>query len=245
MNNFGKLKEKILKKLTESYSKNNKPEVKKILKLLKENKEFRSLYLFYDGIENLTISDSTSAELYVESVSKILNEKMALVKPICKQINEMVSDVEVLDNVLYESLDVISEKPNLHNINKQIEAKRSIIDHLTKKKKESVNESSIYSKNESLLIAVLSNNFNTLYDHTLNESEKVELKSILSMSNEDLSDKTNELRESIVSSVNLLLKESIDVDVTNKLKTVVDEVSKMDVNKYNYYKMLQLKNGLN
>jgi DNA repair ATPase RecN len=102
MNNFGKIKDKILKKLTESYSKEDKPEVKKILKLIKENKDFRSLYLFYDGIEHLNMLDSTSAELYVESVSKILIEKMSLVKPICKRINEVVSDIQVDDNKLYE-----------------------------------------------------------------------------------------------------------------------------------------------
>lgn len=243
MNNFGKLKEKILKKLTESYSKDDKPEVKKILKLIKENKDFRSLYLFYDGIEELNIPDSMSAELYIESVSNILIEKMSLVKPICKKINEMVSDVEVGENRLYESLDIISEKSNLQNIDKQIKSKKFLIDHLTKDKKSVVKESSIYSENESLLIAVLSNNFNALYDNTLNESEKVELKSILSMSNGDLLDKTTELRESILSSVNLLLKESTDTNLNNKLKTVSDEVSNMDVNKYNYYKMLQLKNG--
>jgi hypothetical protein len=119
-----------------------------------------------------------------------------------------------------------------------------LIDHLTKNKKSVVKEFTMYSENESLLIAVLSNNFNTLYDNTLNESEKVILKNILSMTNDELSNKTNELRESILSIVNSTLKESTDENLTKKLREVVDEVSNMETIKYNYYKMLQLKNGL-
>ena len=45
MNKIGVLKTKILKKLTESYSSQNKSEMKDILKTIKENKDFKELYL--------------------------------------------------------------------------------------------------------------------------------------------------------------------------------------------------------
>jgi len=52
MNDFGKLKTKILQKFTNAYASGNKNEVKKILKMITENKDFRTLYLFYEDFED-------------------------------------------------------------------------------------------------------------------------------------------------------------------------------------------------
>lgn len=244
MNNFGKLKDKILKKLTESYSNGEKKDVQKILKLMKADKEFKEMYLFYEGIENLELSIPDSAQLYVESIEKILIEKQNLISETCKKIESLVSNIEVDVNPLYESIDFLSEKTKLSNLDKKVLAKKNLIEHLTKKKNKTVNETSIYSENENLLMAVLTNNFNIIYDNTLNESEKEELKNILSMSDSELSEKTNELKETITNTVDQLVTESTDKELHDKLISVKDLVSTMDVNKYNYYKMTQLKNGL-
>lgn len=246
MNNFGKLKDKILKKLTESYSKNEKSEIKKILKLIKEDKEFKEMYLFYEGIENLELSLPGSADLYVESIEKILPEKTQLINETYKKINEYVSDVEIEHNELYESLDILSEKTSLSNLDKKVLSKKKLIEHLSKKKeKNEVSVPTVFSENEKLLMSVLSNNFNVLYNNTLNESDREKLKDILSINNEELTVKVNELKESIFNDVEKLLSESTDKDLINKLDVVKNEVKSMDVNKYNYYRMLQLKDGLN
>lgn len=57
MSKIGVLKTKILKKLTESYSNQNKSEMKDILKTIKENKDFKELYLFYEEIEDKYFED--------------------------------------------------------------------------------------------------------------------------------------------------------------------------------------------
>lgn len=246
MNNFGKLKDKILKKLTESYSKNEKSEIKKILKLIKEDKEFKEMYLFYEGIENLELSLPGSAELYVESIEKILPEKTQLINETYKKINKYVSDVEIEHNELYESLDILSEKTSLSNLDKKVLSKKKLIEHLSKKKeKNEVGVPTVFSENEKLLMSVLSNNFNVLYNNTLNESDREKLKEILSINNEELTVKVSELKESIFNDVEKLLSESSDKDLITKLDVVKNEVKSMDVNKYNYYRMLQLKDGLN
>jgi hypothetical protein len=245
MNNFGKLKDKILKKLTESYSSGNKKEVQKILKIMKNDKEFKEMYLFYEGLENLELSYPGSSELYLESIEKILPEKMGLIQETCKKIEQYVSDVEIDHNQLYDSIDVLSENSKLTNLDKKVFAKKNLIEHLSKPKQKPVNESSEkYSENENLLMAVLTNNFNIVYDNTLNESEKEELKNILSMSDSELTLKTNELKESIFNTVDQILTESTDNDLKDKLISVTDTVSKMETNKYNYYRMIQLKDGL-
>jgi ferredoxin-fold anticodon binding domain-containing protein len=244
MNNFGKLKDKILKKITESYSIGNKKEVQKILKLMKNDKEFKEMYFFYEGLENLELSYSGSAELYLESIEKILPEKMELIQETCKKIEQYVSDVKIDHNQLYDSIDVLSENTKLTNLDKKVFAKKNLIEHLSKKKNKPLNESNIYSENENLLMAVLTNNFNIIYDNTLNESEKEELKNILSMNNSELTQKTNELKESIFSDVEQILSESTDKEFRDKLISVKEQVSSMETNKYNYYRMTQLKDGL-
>lgn len=246
MNNFGKLKDKILKKLTESYSKNEKSEIKKILKLIKEDKDFKEMYLFYEGIENMELTLPGSAELYVESIEKILPEKNQLINETYKKINKYVSDVETDRNELYESLDILSEKTSLSNLDKKVLSKKKLIEHLSKKKeKNEISVPTVFSENEKLLMSVLSNNFNVLYNNTLNESDREKLKDILSINNEELTVKVNELKESIFNDVEKLLSESSDKDLITKLDVVKNEVKSMDANKYNYYRMLQLKDGLN
>jgi hypothetical protein len=244
MNNFGKLKDKILKKLTESYSSGNKKEVQKILKLMKNDKGFKEMYLFYEGLENLELSYPGSSELYVESIEKILPEKMELLQETCNKIEQYVSDVEIDHNQLYDLIDVLSENTKLTNLDKKVLAKKSLIEHLTKKKNKSVSKSTVYSENENLLMAVLTNNFNIVYDNTLNESEKEELKNIISMTDYELTQKTNELKESIFSDVEQILNESTDKEFRDKLISVKEQVSSMEINKYNYYRMTQLKDGL-
>ena len=245
MNNFGKLKDKILKKLTESYSSGNKNDMKNIIKLIKENDDFREMYLFYEGIENLELTIPDSAQLYVESIENILIEKQDLIKETCKKLEKYLSDVEVDLNPLYESIDVLSEKTKLTNIDKKVIAKKKLIEHLSKPKQKSINENSQYSENENLLMAVLTNNFNVVYESTLSEEDKETLKSILSMNDDILIQKTTELKEDIFNDVEKILSESIDSELSDKLNSVKEQVSLMEVTKYNYYKMLELKNGLN
>ena len=71
------------------------------------------------------------------------------------------------------------------------------------------------------------------------------MKNILSIPYEDLITKSNELQESIVNKVSTLLSESNDTDLSNKLKDVKDEVTQMSPSIYNYYRLTELKNGLN
>ena len=69
MNKFGIIKSKLLTKLTESYANENKAEIKNVLTTIKENKNFKEMYLFYEEIENKYIEDKEIAKLYVEGLS--------------------------------------------------------------------------------------------------------------------------------------------------------------------------------
>ncbi len=248
MNNFGTLKTKIINKLTESYKKEDKSEMKDILKTIKENKDFKEMYLFYEEIENKYIEDKEIAKLYVEGLSTYFSQQIGnldKLNMICESLQSKLNDVEIEPNELYESLDVLSEKDTLSNIEKKVIAKKKLVEHLTTKREIAENKDITIVPNETLLNAVLANNFNVLYSNTLSESQKEELKNILSISYEDLITKTSELQESILTKVDSLLIESNDLELKNKLDSVKKEVNEMSPSRYNYFRLSELKNGLN
>jgi hypothetical protein len=248
MNKFGGIKTKLLNKLTESYAKENKVEIKNILTTIKENKDFKEMYLFYEEIESKTISDKETAKLYVEGLSTYFNQPIgnwSNLNMFCESLNKKLGDEEVTTNELYESLDILSEKDSLSNIEKKVIAKKKLVEHLTTKKEITESKETTLVPNETLLNAVLANNFNALYSNTLSESQKEELKNILSISYDDLITKSNELAESVIKQVSTLLSESNDTDLSTKLNAVKDEVTQMYPSRYNYYRLNELKNGLN
>ena len=246
MNKFGVLKNKMLTKLTESYTKENKSEVKEILSLIKENKDFKEMYLFYEEIENKYIEDKEIAKLYVEGLNNILTQSNANeLQSFCEMLDKKLGDVEVSVSDLYESLDILTEKDSLSNIEKKVIAKKKLVEHLTTKKETELVKESAVVRNESLLHAVLANNFNVLYSNTLNEEQQNQLKNILSISYQDLNNQTEELKESILNQVGTILNESNDSDLKSKLNNVKNEVINIKPSRYNYYRLMELKNGLN
>ena len=245
MNKFGVIKTKLLNKLTESYAKENKAEIKNILTTIKENKDFKEMYLFYEEIENKYISDKETAKLYVEGLSTMLIQSKEDLNVFCESLDKTLGNSEVNSNELYEALDTLSEKEKLSNIEKKVIAKKKLVEHLTTNKELMESKKITIVPNETLLNAVLANNFNVLYSNTLSESQKEELKNILSIPYEDLLTKTSELKESVINQVSTLLSESNETDLVNKLKAVKDEVSQMQPSRYNYFRLNELKNGLN
>mgnify|MGYP003337216714 CR=1 FL=1 len=247
MTKFGIIKTKLLTKLTESYAKENKAEIKELLTTIKENKDFKNLYLFYEEIENKYIEDKEIAKLYVEGLNNYFSQPvndLASLNMFCEALDKKLGDIKVGGNELYESIDQIAEKDSLSNIEKKVIAKKKLIEHLTTKKEVAVTESTVYTQNENLLHAILANNFNVLYDNTLSEEEKSNLKDILSITNEDLETKVTEIKEAINTQLETLLNESNDTEMKSKLEKVKQEVNSKEVSRLNYYRLTELKNGL-
>ena len=91
MNKFGIIKSKLLTKLTESYANENKAEIKDILTTIKENKDFKEMYLFYEEIENKYIDDKETAQLFVEGVINILKQQVGDLSNFCTSLNKMIN----------------------------------------------------------------------------------------------------------------------------------------------------------
>ena len=245
MSNFGKLKSKLLTKLTESYNSGNKNEIKRLIKKIKSNKNLVEVHNFYEEMENTYFQHIDSAKLYVETLEPHFIDKMKSISGDCKDLNKLLKDVVSESNELYECLDILSEENNIHNISKKIESRKKLIDFLvTEKPKKVVEESSVRIDNYSLLNAVLVNNFNIKFSDFLNESQKESFSKIMSMSNEELINEMSLVRTELNSKIENLLGESTDDSMVEKLKKVKSDVNESEITKYNYYKLTELKNGL-
>ena len=71
----------------------------------------------------------------------------------------------------------------------------------------------------------LTNNFNILYNNTLTEEEKKNLKGILALSYDELEIKTKELKESICSEIENLFSIKFKLKELNKMKNVGDLIT--------------------
>lgn len=244
MTNFGEFKLKMLTKLTDLYTSKNKVEIKNTIKSITSNKPLSEMYTFYEGIEKLNIKSKDKAKLYVESIEPILIEKMKSLKKDLTTLTKDLKNVEFEKNSLYEDLDILSEENTIHNISKKIDARENLIEHLLKEKKEDEKPSEIQIENHTLLNAVLVNNFNIKYSDFLNEEQKTTFNKIVSMSNEELITETKNLKKELTTKIDSLIKESNEDTLKDKLKNVMSEINKSDTTKFDYYKLIELKNGL-
>ena len=242
MATFGNIKNKILVKLTESYGKKDfKNNLNTYFKPITKNDTLKEMYSIYEELEGKTFEDKETATLYVEELSRILKEKTSEIQTDLNQLNESLSNVESKSNDLYESIDSLSTPDNLSNISDKVIAKKYLVEHLTKNK---TNESLTVDEgvNESLLNSVLVNNFNVSFDKTLNEEEKGRLKNILSLNQEDLETKFEEITESIKGKLDSIVES--DAEFKTKSIEVKTEINEMTQSKYNLYRLEELLNNL-
>lgn len=244
MSNFGDVKTKLLVKLTESYTSDKKSDVKELLKQVKSNKNLIEMYLFYEDVENKHIASIDTAKLFVEQVETLLVQKSKLINEGIANLSESLKEVTPNKNEVYECLDILSEDTTLLNIEKKVIAKEKLLKHLTTPKQIQVEESAPHTDNQSLLNAVLVNNFNTKFTDFMNEEQKETFKKIVSMKDEELSVEMNTLKESMTQKFDTLISEESDSTLIDKLKEAKREVNESTVSKFNYYRLIELSKSL-
>lgn len=243
MKKFGTTKCKVLSKLTEAYVSGDKKTVKDIISLIKENKEFKELYLLYEDIENKYFADKETAESYVIELGRSLNGKITKVTETLNKLEEMIGNVETKYISTYDNLDSLLQEDNLLNIETKVRAKIDLFKHLVQKKTITESKSVNFSTNEKLLYSVLANNFNVLYENILSEKDKEDFKNIMNLSDDDIKLKTKELKESILTKIDSLLKESSEEELINKLNSAKQKVNETNESRYNYFKLVELEKG--
>jgi len=246
MKNFGKLKSKLIKKLSDSYNDGTlKPNIKLYFNPIMENETIKDLYIFYDEFENKTISNVVTAKEYVNEIASTLKGKHNEINNFVNNLDKKMGDVlDVENNEIYEHLDTLLYGDRLGNLGEKLQAKSKLVEHLIKPKKTDIDLVENYSTNERLLYAVMVNSFNEKFSTNLTEEEKQELKVILNLNKNELKIKINELKENVLTKIDKLLSESNNNDLEIKLTDVINEVNQMDYTKFNYYKLNRLQSDI-
>lgn len=246
---FNKLKNEIFSTILESYIKNDKDKIKNIVNLIKSDKDFKDVFLFYENIETGNLPIDTDINEYIDTISKELPKKYSKVKTTAKLLKKYLNENEnyVSDNNICENLDIIMNNDgSLNKLNDLVKAKNNLKQYF-QENKENINEedeSLNYTKNQRMLNTVLTNNFNMLYENLLNDEDKIEIKNILNLKSDELNKKYSDLKENILNKIDNILKENIDNEINEKLLLVKEEVDKNKVSKLNYFKLKELYNGI-
>ena len=93
------------------------------------------------------------------------------------------------------------------------------------------------------MLKIASNTFNKEYEN-INEVEKEELKGLLSMTKEQISEEMVTLKESVVSKLQGSVNESEDKELQEKIGTTIEKINESANDLVSLYKLRQLHDGL-
>ena len=234
---FGVIKTLVENKLVESFKNDTlKIDMYNFNNKLLKDKTFVKMMSIYDNLnENKGLDKETSNYMVDDMVSEFKN--LNLSESTSKFIKSWTKDL-VLENK-YETIDDLLYGDLIRPEKKSI-AKKKIVESLTKTK------TIVENKSPKVPISSLVKIANTTaekYLENLSESEKKQVKEILTSKEENLNGKFNELKESAVQKIDSLISESDE-----ELKTVLIETKERITNstpsKKEYIKLLNLTQNL-
>lgn len=234
MTSFGLIKTKIEKKLSESYQNGTfKTEFSRFKKLVLENKKIsKVLFLYNELIDNKNLSESNAKEFVTECINSY------------KSINLKQSDLKLLENWLknitcenkYSDIDTIFSNDVLKLVEK-VESKNRIVEGL----KQSPIETSKSQINLPIKSMVqIANKTFAKHIESLTEGEKKELMGVLTISENELKDSFNKLKEDTIQKLNLMTQNESDSEIKSKVDETISKIQNESVDRLNYFKLKKL-----
>ena len=244
MNKFGNIKSKIEKVLVSSYGKDSfKSNLKEFKSRILGDKSLAEAYYLYDELNSQKGFTKEIATEYVnesfEKLNDIINNNSMKIQELSEWVNSILSkSVENgyvdIDNIIYER--------SLTKLEIVVESKLKIQNRLTETKIEDVIKESI-NLPLSTMLRIASNTFNREFDN-IAESEKEELKSLLSMSKEQISNEITTLKESVVNKLQTTINENDDKEITSRIDQTIQKINESKNTLISLYKLRQLHEGL-
>jgi len=236
---FGLLKTKIEKLLTESYKKNTfKKEIKLFKTLVLENKKFSKLFQVYNELSSNKGLDESMAndyineciKIYENSINKITSKEFSLLEYWVKDVQSK-NEYESIDNLFTNDITLLEKKISSRKI-----VKESI------KKKPIEKSKDVVKLPLATMINVANKTFSTFVEG-LNESEKLELKNLLTTPEQELKSNFNVVKHDVLQKLSSL-KESVDDETKNKINETIEKVSSEECDVLTYVKLKNLKENL-
>jgi len=234
MTSFGLIKTKIEKRLSESYQNGTfKSEFSRFKKLVLENKKIsKVLFLYNELIDKKNLSESNAKEFVSECINSY------------KTINLKNSDLKLLENWLknttsknkYSDIDTIFSNDVLKLVEK-VESKNRIVEGL-KQSPIDTTKSQINIPIKSMV--QIANKTFSKHIEGLNESEKKELMGVLTISENELKDSFNKLKENTIEKLNLLKQNESDFEIKSKVDETISKIQNENADRLNYFKLKKL-----
>lgn len=232
---FGLIKSKIEKCLTNSYlNESFKKDIFIFNELVLKNKTLKEMYYLYDELSsNKGYSDEFANEFITESVNVLKEKSKKLKKSSVDELNLWLSEI-VTENI-YQDIDNLVYTNNLQ-VEGKIKSRKIITESL---KKVNENFTDVVKLPVSKIVEVANTTLEN-YLNTISESERKEVKKILSEDNDKLLVKYEVLKESTLDKLNDLKSTSEDVDVTSRIDQTINKLNNESYNRVNYYKLKEL-----
>lgn len=243
-NNFGYIKNGLIKKATSLYLNENKMDgdLKEFLNVVKSSPILSLEFIVYKNLENKHISDDILATRYIDENISILNkytkkEILEENKKLEKFFNEQKENEK---SNLYESINTLilenSKNNKFKNIDKIHSSFENILNHIKNNDKNLINENkSIFDeyKDKYLNVDFIFNKavdkFNKKYSH-LSEGEKRLLKVLIHNNIEEQKNIFENIINETKNKINKLLIKEEDPIVSNKLYKTKEKLSEMCYN---------------
>ena len=236
---FGKLKSKIENKLVESYKNGTiKTDMSKFNSLVLKNKNISKLFYLYDELtSNKGLNESIANEFINESITAYENIINKIKTDDLKNLNiwlegsEYNNEYDVVDNLFSTGITKLEEK---------ITSKKTILETITKLPKE----------NKEVIVVPLKTMVNIAnktisnYVSNLNESDQIKLKTLLSSKEDELVEKYNSLKESVISKLEKIQEKEQDKEVEKTINETIEKINQESFDKLGYLKLQELNNNL-
>lgn len=236
---FGEIKSKIETYLTESYQKNTlKDNLFVFEQLVLKNKNISKIFYLYDELSDKKGLDESIANEFVNESITSYENLFNKVTP--KQIQELKSWVgHVKCENKYQHIDHLFSNSVLTLENK-IKSKKVILESLKIQKGENREIINVPLK----AMVNVANKTVENYLSSLNESERKELKKILSTPKETLVENYKTEKENVISKLNNQKETESDTETINTIDQVLNKLQTESFSELNYYKLKQLNEGL-
>ena len=236
---FGKLKSKIENKLVESYKNGTiKNDMSKFNSLVLKNKNVSKLFYLYDELtSNRGLNESIANEYINQSITFYENTINKIKPSDLKGLNSWLEGTEY--NNEYDVVDDLFST-GVTKLEEKITSKKTILETITKTPKESKDVVSIPLKT---MVDIANKTINN-YVSNLTESDQKKLKSILSLNEDELKEKYDTLKESIISKLEKIQESEQDNEVGERINETIAKVNSESFDKLNYLKLQELNNNL-
>jgi hypothetical protein len=209
-----------------------------------ENKDIAELYYIYN---DLTENKGIPVDLVNDYINESVEYSQILVENNNKElsrINSWINSIDLHGDVknIYETIDNVIYNNSIKNLENILESKKQISKILSTPKKEVTIKESINLPLETML-KVANSKLNDEITN-LSESEKNDIKEIVSLSKTELENRMENLKECIIENLKVKINESTESDLKNTIEKTVTKIQNSPVDFYNYYKLRQLQEGL-